>query len=47
MFDKQELLKVAQEVREHGITTKAHKELVKKAQITKIAAIIAKMNTLK
>ena len=41
MFDKNELLKVAQEVKEQGITTSVHKDLVKKAHIIKIASLIA------
>ena len=41
MFDKNELLKVAQEVREQGITTNVHKELMKKAQLIKVAALVA------
>jgi len=41
MFDKRELLKVAQEIRAEGITISAHKPLLKKAKLTKIAAILA------
>ena len=41
MFDKKELLKVANEVKEQGVTTSAHKDIIKKAQMVKMASIIA------
>ena len=43
-MDKSELLKVAQEVRESGITTNAAKELMKKASEIKIVSLLAAIN---
>jgi len=40
-MNKEELLKIARDVREQGITTNTHKELMKKAEDMKIVSLLA------
>ena len=41
MFKKTDLLKMAQDVREHGVTTSSHKDLIKKASEVRIVSLLA------
>ncbi len=43
-MEKKELLKLAEEVRKEGITTNAHKDLLKKASEIKIVSLLAAIN---
>jgi len=43
-MDKEELLKVAKEVRESGVTTNSSQELLKKASEIKIVTLLAAIN---
>ena len=43
-MEKKELLKLAEDVRREGITTSAHKYLLKKASEIKIVSLLAVIN---
>ena len=44
MKNKDQLLKLAQEVRESGVTTSSHSDLMKKASIIKVVSLLAAIN---